>query len=79
MSSQWGHGFHKGSAEGVKFGEQAGEAKAQMAIGMKALCLAVSIRNAQKSGSVIQYVLTDVLIEMLEGECGEVDPVETNT
>jgi len=76
MSAQWGNGFHKVNAEGVKFGEQVGEAKKQMALGMKALCLAVSVRDAQKAGSVSQYVLMDVLIEMLESECGEIDPTE---
>ena len=76
MSAQWGNGFHKGNAEGVKFGEQVGKAKTQLGLGMKALCLAVAVRDAQKGkgDGVSQYILLDVLIEMLERECGEADP-----
>jgi len=70
MSKQWGHGFHSGREAGEKFGEQVGETKAMAGVGMKALCLATAIRNAQKSNCVSQYVLTDVLIDMLAAECG---------
>ena len=73
--AQWGHGFHNGMEEGRKFGEQVGEAKAMMGIVMKALCLATAIRSAQKTGGVSQYVLCDVLIDLLAGECG--GPVDT--
>jgi hypothetical protein len=70
MSKQWGHGFHNGMAKGQQFGEQVGEAKTQMNLGMKALCLATAIREAQKTESVSQYVLCEVLIDLLANECG---------
>ena len=70
MSAQWGHGFHNGMAKGQQFGEQVGEAKTQANIGMKALCLATAIRHAQKTESVSQYVLCEVLIDLLANECG---------
>jgi len=70
MSKQWGSGFHNGMAKGQKFGEQVGEAKTLVNVGMKALCLATAIREAQKTGSVSQYVLCEVLIDLLATECG---------
>jgi len=62
--------FHNGMAKGQQFGEQVGEAKTQMNLGMKALCLATAIREAQKTESVSQYVLCEVLIDLLANECG---------
>jgi hypothetical protein len=70
MSKQWGHGFHVGTEEGREIGERIGEATAKADLGMKALCLATAIRDAQKSGSVSQYVLCEVLIDILASECG---------
>ena len=70
MSKQWGSGFHTGVTKGMKRGEQVGEAMAKMGFGMKALCLATAIREAQKTHSVSQYVLCEVLIDLLANECG---------
>jgi hypothetical protein len=70
MSKQWGHGFHQGEEAGLKIGEQFGEAKTQADLGMKALCLATAIRKAQKINNVSQYVLMEVLIDLLAAECG---------
>lgn len=70
MSKQWGHGFHTGVEEGCTVGKKIGEARTQANLGMKALCLATAIRDAQKVDSVSQFVLCDVLIDMLAAECG---------
>lgn len=70
MSKQWGHGFNTGVVEGMRTGEWIGEAKTQMDLGMKALCLATAIRAAQKEDTVAQYVLTEVLIDILAEQTG---------
>ena len=66
MSSNFEHDFIKG----MKFGEQTGEAKSHLGLGMKALCLATAVRKAQVTGCVSQYVLLDVLIDLLAEKCG---------
>lgn len=70
MSAQWGNGFYKGKEAGVEIGEKIGEAMTLSNFGMKALCLATAVRKAQKDGNVSQYVLMDVLIDLLAAECG---------
>lgn len=67
---QWGHGFATGTKEGVRRGEQIGEAKTQMNLGMKALCLATAIRAAQKEDTIAQYVLVEILIDLLAEQTG---------
>jgi len=77
MSKQWGHGFHQGEETGIKIGEQFGEAKTQANLGMKALCLATAVRRAQATDDVSQYVLMEVLIDLLASECGgRIDDIE---
>lgn len=49
---------------------ETGIAVAHMDIGMKALCLATAIREAQKQNSVAQYVLMEVLVDMLKDQTG---------
>lgn len=70
MSKQWGSGFHTGRAQGQQVGEHYGRDRMLGDLGMKALCLATAIRQAQKNDCTSQYVLVDVLIEVLAGQCG---------
>ena len=70
MSKQWGSGFHTGRAQGQQVGEHHGRDKTLVDLGMKALCLATAIRQAQKNDCMSQYVLMDVLIDMLAAQCG---------
>ncbi len=70
MSAQWGHGFHSGIGKGQQVGEAIGSSMAMADIGMKALCLATAIREAQKADSVSQYVLCEILIDLLSSQCG---------
>ena len=70
MSKQWGSGFHTGRERGQQVGERHGQAKTLADVGMKALCLATAIRQAQKVDCMSQYVLMDVLIDMLAAQCG---------
>ena len=70
MSKQWGSGFHTGMEKGVDIGAKHGEASAVADFGTRALCLATAIRNAQKSECFSQYVLLEVLIDLLANKCG---------
>ena len=70
MSKQWGHGFHVGAEAGQEAGKRMGAAITKADLGMKALCLATAIRDAQKADCVSQYILCEVLIDMLASECG---------
>jgi len=56
----------------MKLVKQFGEAAVQNGLGIRALCLATAARNAQKGkgDGVSEYVLLDILIAMLESECG---------
>jgi hypothetical protein len=68
MSKVFGAGMHKGFTDGIKTGKQMGVALNTVDVGMKVLCLATAIRQAQKDETPAQYVLLNILIEMMESQ-----------
>ena len=69
-NAQWNHGFNKGMDRGQITGERIGEAMTLVDVGMKALCLATAVREAQKKDNVAQYVLMDILLDFLGEHAG---------
>jgi hypothetical protein len=68
--AQWNHGYNKGVDKGQIIGERICEAMTLSDLGMKALCLATAVRDAQKKDTVAQYVLMEVLLDFLGDQVG---------
>lgn len=61
---QWGHGFHTGRAEGQKFGQQIGEARAEAEIGMYVLSAVTAAVRAFEQRRELESIL---LLRLLRG------------